>query len=307
MPMPPTRFLAAILALVIAGAVGLALMSRRDPGAHPAALTLNPEGLVTLTLGSADAPVEVWEGSDYQCPDCVRYELEEMPAIRERFIATGRVRWRYLLFALPNHAEAGPATEALACAQEQGQAAAEAMHTGLFETRSEWAGSPEHRAVFRRLAEQRGLVVASWDECMGEGRHRAAVERTWREAQRVNVWLTADEVFEVTLDAAMEIARIARSWWSCTGSGVVRPASRVRPGEKVPSVPTLAAFRPRFAQMWRTKWTVEDLPLVPVTAAIDAGCAPAKAAAIRATRRRGLASRMTMTEGSSGGRFLSCP
>jgi len=33
-----------------------------------------------------------------------------------------------------------------------------------------------------------------------------------REAQRVNVWLTADEVFEVTLDAAMEIARIARSW-----------------------------------------------------------------------------------------------
>ena len=40
---------------------------------------------------------------------------------------------------------------------------------------------------------------------------------------------------------------------------MVRPASRVRPGEKMPSVPTLAAFRPRLAQMWRTKWTVEDL------------------------------------------------
>lgn len=187
MPMPPNRFLAVILALLIAGVGALVLMSR---GGHaPAAtdLTVNPDGLVTLTLGSAEAPIEVWEGSDYQCPDCARYELEEMPAIRERFIATGRVRWRYLLFALPGHAEAVPATEAVACAQEQGQAAAEAMHTGLFETRDEWARSPEHHQVFRRLAEQRGLDLASWETCMSEERHRAAVERTWREAQRVGI------------------------------------------------------------------------------------------------------------------------
>ena len=50
--------------------------------------------------------------------------------------------------------------------------------------------------------------------------------------------------------------------------------SRVKPGETMPSVPTLAAFRPSAVQMWRTKWTVEDLPLVPVTAAMVAGCTP---------------------------------
>ena len=55
-----------------------------------------------------------------------------------------------------------------------------------------------------------------------------------------------------------------RAW-----SGRLRASS---PGEKMPSVPTLAALRPSVVQMWRTKWTVEDLPLVPVTAAMVAGC-----------------------------------
>src|SRR5712671_7237388 len=73
----------------------------------------------------------------------------------------------------------------------------------------------------------------------------------------------------------------------------------------MPSVPTLAALRPSICQMWRTKCTVEDLPLVPVTAAMVAGCRPAKAAAISATRRRGLVARTTTMAGSSGGSSAS--
>src|SRR5258707_9855475 len=73
----------------------------------------------------------------------------------------------------------------------------------------------------------------------------------------------------------------------------------------MPSVPTLAALRPSVCKMWRTKCTVEDLPLVPVTAAMVAGCRPAKAAAINATRRRGLLARTTTMAGSSGGSSAS--
>lgn len=185
--MPPHRFLAVIIALAVAGAGALLLMSRREPVPASAALAINPDGLVTLSLGATDAPVTVWEGSDYQCPDCARYEIEEMPAIRERFIATGRVRWRYLLFALPNHAEAIPATEAVACALEQGQEKGEGMHRGLFETQAEWSRAAGHLAIFRRVAEQAGLDLAGYDACMGERRHREAVERSWREAQRVGI------------------------------------------------------------------------------------------------------------------------
>ena len=42
----------------------------------------------------------------------------------------------------------------------------------------------------------------------------------------------------------------------------------------MPSVPRLAAFKPKLRQICRAKLTVELFPLVPVTAAIVAGCAP---------------------------------
>ena len=79
----------------------------------------------------------------------------------------------------------------------------------------------------------------------------------------------------------------------------------MKPGETMPSVPTLAALKPSALQIWRTKCTVDDLPLVPVTAAMVAGWSPAKAAAISAARRRGLASRNTTISGASGGSTAS--
>jgi len=163
------------------------VLATRGVKARAAALKVNPEGIITWQLGSESAPVDVWEGSDFQCPDCARYEAEEMPAIRSRFIETGKVRWHFLFFALPNHAEAAPATHAFACAQEQGERQAAAMHRGLFEAQAEWARSPGYLAVFRRIAESGGLELGAYDACMESGRYREAVARSWREAQRVGI------------------------------------------------------------------------------------------------------------------------
>ena len=172
---------------ILSGAAGLIYLARRSPVAEPAALVIDTTSVVTYSIGAPDASLEVWVGSDYQCPDCTRYELESMPEIVRRFIDTGRIRWRYLLFALPGHNEARPATHAVACAQEQGQSAAGAVHRGLFATQAEWARSAEHRAVFRRVAEQGGLDLAAWEACMTSGRYTAAVEKSWQEAQRVGI------------------------------------------------------------------------------------------------------------------------
>lgn len=186
--MSTRRFLLLVLALAVAGGLGIGwLVLTRPVPVRPAPVRVNPEGAVTLTLGSAEAPIEVWEGSDYQCPDCARYELLVMPDIKARFIQTGRVRWRYLLFALPGHAEAVPATHAVACAQEQGEGEALAMHDGLFRRLAEWSRSAEHLAIFRILAVEVGLNSTDWDECMASERHMVAVEQSWREAQRVGI------------------------------------------------------------------------------------------------------------------------
>ncbi len=92
----------------------------------------------------------------------------------------------------------------------------------------------------------------------------------------------------------------ARSRCSATGSGVVSAPARQYPGAAMPSVPRLAAGRPSRRHIWRMKSTTEVLPLVPVTAATLAGCAPKNRAASRANSRRGVSSRMTCTPAGRG-------
>ena len=59
---------------------------------------------------------------------------------------------------------------------------------------------------------------------------------------------------------------------SAIGSGVVSEPYTVRFGETRPMVPMLAEAWPSRSQIWRVNAATDVLPLVPVTAAIVAGC-----------------------------------
>jgi len=52
---------------------------------------------------------------------------------------------------------------------------------------------------------------------------------------------------------------------------VVRLGRGAKPGATSPKVPKDAAAKPMLAHIWRVKFTVDVLPLVPVTAAITWG------------------------------------
>lgn len=178
---------ALVLMVAVLGALLLYLAQTRDARRSGPVITLNLENTVSWVVGSPDAPLEIVEGSDLQCPDCKRYEEEAKPAIMERFIATGQVRWRYLFFALPGHDEALPATHALACAMEQGDAAADAMKTGIFATQAEWSRQPTHMETFRTVAAGAVPDLAAWDACTASGRHLEAARHGWRAAQAAGI------------------------------------------------------------------------------------------------------------------------
>src|SRR5579883_1943173 len=108
-------------------------------------------------------------------------------------------------------------------------------------------------------------------------------------------WLDAS----IATCATPRRASSASSRWRLTGSGVVSAPGMARPGAMMPSVPRLAAGVPVCCQIWRVKAATEVLPLVPVTAAIVAGCGAWKRAAISARRRRGLGSAMSATDGAA--------
>lgn len=68
--------------------------------------------------GPANAPVEIIEFADFQCPFCER----AFPTVMKVLNTYGdRVRLVYRQYPLPNHPNARPSAEAAACAGEQGK------------------------------------------------------------------------------------------------------------------------------------------------------------------------------------------
>lgn len=102
------------------------------------AQTGDPAALGARTKGSAQAPVTVYEMSDFQCPYCRRFALETFPALDSLYIATGKVRWVFVNFPLTSiHPNAVPAAGIAFCASKQG--AFWPMHDLLYQHQSDWA------------------------------------------------------------------------------------------------------------------------------------------------------------------------
>ena len=72
-------------------------------------------------LGSADAPGEIIEFSDYQCPFCRIFWEETLPLIKEEYIDTGKVRFVYRDYPIDGiHPMATPAAIAAECVRSLG-------------------------------------------------------------------------------------------------------------------------------------------------------------------------------------------
>jgi len=160
-----------------------------DSGSQPAPELLVPTpaafdfesaggGETLFTLGDPEAPVTVVEFTDYQCPFCFRYAQQTWPTLKERYVDTGRVYYVFKDFPLTSiHPEAPQAHEAARCAAELGgDEAYWQMHDRLFEGQEQWAGNPEHVAVYKGYAGELGLDQGAFDACLDSGKHAAAVQ-----------------------------------------------------------------------------------------------------------------------------------
>ena len=126
------------------------------------------------SIGAADAPVVIVEFTDYQCPFCSRHFLETFPQIKANYVDTGQVRYVYLDFPLTSiHPQAQAAAEAARCAGDQD--AYLPMHDMLFARQSEWGGRADAATVFAGFAQELGLDVNVFDECLDGRVHEAAV------------------------------------------------------------------------------------------------------------------------------------
>jgi len=161
------------------GAVGALRESQpQQPEQQPTRIDINVDN--RLAKGALDAPVTIVEFSCFECPFCARFFQETLPQIEENYINTGKVKFVYRHFPLAFHSNAQKAHEAAECANEQGKFWE--YHGILYENIQAL-----EVANLKKYAENLGLNVSQFNECLDSGKMADEVEKDAREAQGYGV------------------------------------------------------------------------------------------------------------------------
>jgi protein-disulfide isomerase len=183
------RFYTVFAVLALAGIGVLAyLLLKPSTVSIPANVTVQPSdtsGFHGYVKGSPDAPVEITEYADYQCPFCQTFATLQMPTIEDRLIKAGRLRWRYRDFPLQQHPFARLAAHSAACADEQGKYWEQ--HEQIYQNQSEWAAARDAGPLFRNYARAAGLDLGRYDACMKSGKYAGRIQASLNEGVALGV------------------------------------------------------------------------------------------------------------------------
>jgi len=115
--------------------------------------------------GSPNAPVTVYEMSDFQCPYCRQFATETFPQLEKAYVASGKVRWVFINYPLTSvHQNAAAAAQLGICAGQQ--KAFWRVHDLLFKYQETWAPLKEAGPFFVSLADSAGLSKPELLSCL---------------------------------------------------------------------------------------------------------------------------------------------
>lgn len=187
------RFAGALVVVALVGVAALGyVLAHRGPSVivvDPNIPAGAPQGHL---MGRADAPVQVIEFGDFECPGCGNFATITEPDVRTRLINTGIVGFRFYDFPLTQHKNSFTAHLAAACAEDQGKFWE--MHDRIYAGQDEWsdlvANVPDPLSIFRRYAKELGLDVKSWEDCVVKQKYTAQIKGNQAEGIRRNVTQT---------------------------------------------------------------------------------------------------------------------
>ncbi|NTW00558.1 MAG: DsbA family protein [Oscillochloris sp.] len=156
--------------------------------------TITKLGILQVTdndpraLGSLDAPVTIYEFTDFECPFCVQFFQETRPQLIEQYVNTGKVRLvarDFPLFSI--HASALLGAMAGHCAADQ--QLFWPMYEQLFTThQEEWGGVPKRdRDVMIELAGKIGIDTLAFTSCIDDPDTEQAVRAEADAASKMGV------------------------------------------------------------------------------------------------------------------------
>ena len=127
-------------------------------------------------LGPENAPVQIIEFADYECPYCQEVN-EDLARLREQF--PNQVSLVYKDFPLPMHPLAAKAAQAARCAGAQGKFWE--YHDSLFRTKK------LQMSQLKEEARALKLDTARFDQCLDGGEQTAPVKKDSQEGQRLGL------------------------------------------------------------------------------------------------------------------------
>lgn len=148
--------------------------------------TLSVE-VLGVNMGSPDAPVKVIEFVDYGCGFCRKFQIETFPAIREEFIETNMIEWKFMPFITGMFPNSPAVTMAAECALAEDPRAFDAFSSALWERQREWKDADDPAALARDWMMQLGADGDAYDSCLQEDLRRQRVASATALASQLGV------------------------------------------------------------------------------------------------------------------------
>lgn len=155
-----------VLFIIGAPVAGQQQQQQQQQSAHARLLERAAEG---RSAGAEDAPVLVFEISDFQCPYCRQFALDVFPQIDSAYIRTNRVQWVFVSLPMPSHLNAWVAHEAAVCAGGVSDRFWP-MKERIFRDQAEWSGASDPGAIMTRYARELGVAMEAWTACVQHDR-----------------------------------------------------------------------------------------------------------------------------------------
>ncbi|WP_174301465.1 thioredoxin domain-containing protein [Caulobacter sp. S45] len=162
---------AAIRRLTVAMATAIVLSpatSRAAPPSPPARHLPQPFTAAAYVMGSAHAKVTIAEYASVACPHCARFDAQVFPALKARYVDTGKVRFELheMLVGSPDMVQVAAAGFMLArCA---GQTRYFPIVEAIYRAQPEIFSSNDPKSIFVRIAKDNGLDETQMDACISD-------------------------------------------------------------------------------------------------------------------------------------------
>jgi protein-disulfide isomerase len=160
-----------LIALAAVAIVGIIIFVNNMSNTKPLVFTPRPNAN-GMSMGDPKAPVKVEDFSDFQCPTCAAFSINEEQAIVDQYVATGKIQVTYIPFSFLGQ-ESINAAAAAYCAADQNKfwEYKEVLYTNQGAENS-GAFSNDKLDHFAALA---GLNLADFRSCFGSNKYMEKV------------------------------------------------------------------------------------------------------------------------------------